>query len=347
MQQDRQLVAKMLASWGLETAMFKRVTSGHINETYFVRSTDGRYVLQRLSPIFGPEINLDIDAITIHLASAGLTTPRPVRTNDGQLWASDPEDRVWRMLTYIPGVVLERADDPARCYGAGQLLGRFHQALWDFDYTFQHRRLGVHDTERHLERLQEALQEHSGHQLIDQIEPVAHQILEIASGLKLPEGLPERIVHGDPKISNVVFGFHGEAICLVDLDTLARMPIPVELGDALRSWCCPHGEEAEGPLDMSYYFGALKGYAQTIGNLPTPPEREAIPAAVAVIAYELAARFCTDALEESYFGWDPARFRSAAEHNLIRARSQLALARSVRERLSEMESLIGKLWPLG
>jgi hypothetical protein len=205
----------------------------------------------------------------------------------------------------------------------------------------------VHDTERHLERLQEALDEHPGHQLIDQIAPVALLILDIASGLKLPEGLPDRIVHGDPKISNVVFGFHGEAICLVDLDTLARMSIPVELGDALRSWCSPHGEEAEGPLDMSYFFGALKGYAQTVGNLPTPPEREAIPTAVAVIAYELAARFCTDALEESYFSWDPDRFRSAAEHNLIRARSQLALARSVCDRLSEMESLIGKLWPLG
>ncbi len=58
---------------------------------------------------------------------------------------------------------------------------------------------------------------------------------------------------------------------------------------------------------------------------------------------ELAARFCTDALEESYFGWDASRFASAAEHNLVRARAQLSLARSIRASLPQLSALVDEL----
>ena len=34
------------------------------------------------------------------------------------------------------------------------------------------------------------------------------------------------------------------ALCLIDLDTLAHMPVALELGDALRSWCNPATEDA-------------------------------------------------------------------------------------------------------
>jgi hypothetical protein len=47
------------------------------------------------------------------------------------------------------------------------------------------------------------------------------------------------------------------------------------------------------------------------------------------VCVELAARFCVDAVEDRYFGWDSERFSSRREHNLVRARGQLALARSV------------------
>ena len=62
----------------------------------------------------------------------------------------------------------------------------------------------------------------------------------------------------------------------------------------------------------------------------TAAERRALPAGLETIALELSARFCADALRESYFGWDSARFGSRGEHNLVRARSQLSLAASVR-----------------
>jgi Ser/Thr protein kinase RdoA (MazF antagonist) len=333
----------VLAAWGLEGSAIAPITCGHINRTFRVEAPGGPLILQRLAPIFSAEVQEDIAAITEHLEHAGLLTPR-LRPAGDRLSVVDAQGGVWRALTFVAGQTLLRADSAERCRSAGELLGRFHAALWDCGHEFRHRRLGVHDTERHLARLRAALERHTAHPRHAEVAGVGRQILEAAAALQLPAGLPERVVHGDPKISNVLFGDDGRALCFVDLDTLARMALPLELGDALRSWCSPQGEEVEGPADLDFYRGALRGYATGLGGLATSDERRAIPAAAELIAVELAARFCIDALEESYFAWDPARYESACAHNLARTRSQVSLARSLRERLPEMERFASELW---
>jgi hypothetical protein len=55
------------------------------------------------------------------------------------------------------------------------------------------------------------------------------------------------------------------------------------------------------------------------------------------ISLELAARFCADALHESYFGWNPQKFPTRGAHNLVRARGQLAVSRSVAEQQAALE----------
>jgi hypothetical protein len=121
------------------------------------------------------------------------------------------------------------------------------------------------------------------------------------------------------------------------------MPIPVELGDAFRSWCSPQGEEAESPFKISFFKAGLLGWLSEIGDLPFEEELTAIAPTVEVIALELASRFCADALEESYFRWDKDRYPNACAHNLARTRSQLALARSVRSQLDNMQRIVDNL----
>jgi Ser/Thr protein kinase RdoA (MazF antagonist) len=334
---------ELLEAWGLGDARWTRVASGWINATFVVEPR--RFVLQRLNPIFGPEINEDIEAITSWLYEAGMITPRLVRTAAGGLHAEDDDGNVWRLMTYIEGRTLERADSPARCGSAGALVGRFHRALWSCDHVFRHRRPGIHDTPRHLAALRRALEAHGDHRLYGAIEPVGRAILAASEAIASPGELPGRVVHGDLKLTNIIFdAAGGEALCLVDLDTLARMPLPLEVGDALRSWCCPQGEDVEGPIEPGFYEAAIRGYAGGVGQLLPVEERRAIPGAVEQIAVELAARFCADALEESYFGWDRARFASAAEHNLQRARAQLSVARSVRAHLTRLRALTERAW---
>jgi Ser/Thr protein kinase RdoA (MazF antagonist) len=341
---ERNDVLDVLAAYPLHVRTLERVTAGHINVTYRVEADEGVFTLQGLHPVFGPEVNSDIDAVTAHLVARGVETPRLLRTIDGKLWTRGPGGRPWRVLTFVPGEVVLAAESPARCAAAGACLGRVHRALWDLDYDFVHRRPGVHDTPHHLARLRAALDAHREHRMIASIAPVARDVLAAAEGLGLPAGLPLRVVHGDPKISNFVFDARGTARAMIDLDTFSRMALPLELGDALRSWCSPHGEESGEPIDVDHFRASIEGYAATIGDLPTPDELEVIPLATALIAVELASRFCADALEERYFAWDQARFSSSADHNLVRARAQLALGRSVLARSPDLARAVRRAW---
>ncbi|HNC98496.1 MAG TPA: hypothetical protein PKW90_20360, partial [Myxococcota bacterium] len=107
------------------------------------------------------------------------------------------------------------------------------------------------------------------------------------------------------------------------------MSLEVELGDALRSWCNPVGEDSTDTFfDRSLFEAALRGY----GSLRplSAAQQDAIAGGVERICLELAARFCRDVWEDSYFGWNAERFPSRPAHNLYRARGQLSLGLSVR-----------------
>ena len=138
----------------------------------------------------------------------------------------------------------------------------------------------------------------------------------------------QRICHGDLKISNLHFNEEDEVCALLDLDTVAKMGLSVEMGDAWRSWCNRGGEDqSESQLDVAIFEASLRGYCRS--RRLTPREGEGLEWGPERIALELAARFLIDALEESYFGWDSSRFESRGDHNLLRGQGQLALASSV------------------
>ena len=137
-------------------------------------------------------------------------------------------------------------------------------------------------------------------------------------------------MHGDPKISNLLFAADGRGLCLVDLDTLAHGPLVPELGDAFRSWCNPGPEDApEAAFSLSLFAAALEGYAEHARAFITDEEAASIVDGTIMIYLELAARFAADALNEAYFGWSPERFASRGDHNLARASNQLAAARDL------------------
>lgn len=334
----------ILENWGIKNAKIEEVPSGHINRTWRVSAPGSLYALQWLNPIFAPELHLDIQAVTSRLAQQGLVTPRLLRTRWDKLWAGDEKTGVWRLFTWIKGETFLQAASAETCEEAGRLLGKFHSALWHFKHEFKFARLDVHNTQKHIFNLRKALEKHRDHAAFGRVSPVAQAILDDFSGLDLTICSPKRIVHGDPKLSNIIFAPDGKAICMVDLDTLARMPIALELGDALRSWCNPAGEEQEATFRTDFFLSALKGYAEVMAGLASKDDWQAIPRWTMVISLELAARFCTDALEESYFRWDEQRFESASEHNLLRARVQLALAHSIVQELEELEKINGDIW---
>jgi len=321
----------VLAAYGLAGARVEPLGNGLINETWLVESPAAeRYVLQRVNDMFPAAVNADIDALTRHLAASGVQTCRLVPAQDSALCV--PFDgQIWRLLTYIDGVSHDSLPTVGHARSAGALLARFHRSVDTLTHAFATERPGIHDTSRHLEFLRETLARRADHPEYAKIAALGNEILGAADSLPVLPPTPDRIVHGDPKINNILFARDSdEALCLIDLDTITRMPLPLELGDAMRSWCNPASEDDQyGEFSTALFESAIGGYADVARGWITGAESSAIVAATHSILIELGARFCADALNESYFGWNPARFASRSEHNQVRAAGQLTVARSL------------------
>jgi hypothetical protein len=347
-------LSDLLAAYRLPArgASAERAASGLIQTTYLVRLADGtRVVAQKTHPVFDPDgtgerLLGDIDAITAHLDACGLETPRLLRRGDDSLGWRDAEGKLWRLMTWLPGTTHDRVTRPAFAAEAAKLCAAFHAALAPLPHVFAFSRPGAHDTPAHLLRLEA----HSGDASApDEVRALADAILaEAMHRPALPAELPARITHGDLKISNVLFADDGTAHALIDLDTLGRLTLAYELGDALRSWCNPLGEDVvDTRFDLDVFAAAVHGYAEGAAAARfalAPGEPEAIVPGLVTISLELASRFCTDAFEDRYFGWNAAKFPSRREHNRVRAAGQLNLARAVLARRGEAEALCARVF---
>lgn len=333
---------------GLENATIDPLGHGLINQTFLLTTDDERFVLQRLSPIFAPEINHNIAAVTLAVGRAGLPTPRLVPTREGRLWLDLGAGGVWRVQSFVAGRVFDKLQSSAQARSASELVARFHRALdGGLDHHFVGLREGVHDTAKHLARLREALAAHVSHPLFAEVSALAQTIFAGAERLQPLPSLLARIGHGDLKLNNVLFAgdrvpASEEAVCLIDLDTVGPVLLAHEIGDAWRSWCNLSGEDATtAKVDLAVMAASFEGYASAIGRSLTKDERLALLGGVEWISLELASRFAADALNESYFGWEPGRYASRGEHNLVRARGQLALHEALLLCQRERRALLG------
>jgi Ser/Thr protein kinase RdoA (MazF antagonist) len=311
------------------------VAGSLVNRTWAVGSGPD-FALQLLAPQFGDVENARIEAVSGLLAEAGVAAPRLVRTDDEALSVAGPDGRRWRLLRWIPGRIHQTVPSPAHARSAARLVARFHDALVSAPAVAALPVTDFHDTEARMARLSEALSE-SG----DQIGQLGERILVAWRSLDDDQSLPRRPGHGDLKISNVVF--ESDACCavgLIDFDTLARYPLDAELGDAFRSWCNPAGEDTARPrLDLAIFEAVVAGYLGSSQSL-TADEKAHLVAGFARIALELAARFLTDAVEDTYFAWNPEVAPSRSAHNLLRAEGQAVLAAEVVRRRAELEAIV-------
>ncbi|MDH3587914.1 MAG: phosphotransferase [Gammaproteobacteria bacterium] len=316
------------------------IDSGLINQTFLMDADDEQFILQHLHPVFDAAVNRDIQAVTGHLRQQGLTTPLLIPCDDGAL-CCDYQGKIWRLLSYIPGRSFNAVTSPTIAYEAGHMAAQFHAALSDFDYNYRYSRGHVHDTPAHLTKLTRTLARHKGHRLYAEVQPLAEHVLEITERFSEIDKLPLRHCHGDLKISNIIFDEHSRAICLVDLDTVNRMAWPLEMGDALRSWCNPRTEvQLRASLDLEILDHVLTGYASAAPGWLSREEKQSLVMGLARICLELSARFLRDSLREAYFGWDNATYATRGDHNLARGRAMAALFDDVTQKRSAAEKIV-------
>ncbi len=302
---------------------------GATNTTYRVDRGGELFILQKMHAVFSRELIEDIDTVTKHLAGQGILTGQVIRTLDGRLFVEDA-DSWWRMFTYVTGNIFTAIEGEQMAESAGRLIGTWHQALANLEYDFKFQIPDFHNVELTLEKLAEILIECVHDAKYESLKPLALNVLKDYKSLPKIDNLPIRIIHGDLKISNVVFDENGEAVSIIDLDTFMHSTIAIEMGDALRSWCMPGGEDTDYVrFDRGIYDAALKGYFETAEFL-TEEEKASIPYGVKLITLELTARFIIDAFTESYFKLNSS-YPSLYEQNKKRAENQYAFFQSFSE----------------
>lgn len=316
---------------------------GLINKTYVLETLNNKYILQEVSPIFDVTIHDDCEVVGKHLQRHGMKAPSLVPTGEGDLFCRDNK-RVFRILTLIEGQSFHNIRSLKMAEQAGIIVGKFHQAVLDLDYEYRSQRRHGGDYPFHLGNLTAALKAHPNHDYFAKVEPLALQMIEHMRKLTLGLTTTMRHVHGDPKISNILFNDEDEAVCLVDFDTLSKHGWSLEIGDALRSWCNPYKEDdPSARVDLKIAEYALKGYGQQMKGMLS--DKELVEACIHAPAITLcvAIRYLTDVLNEKYWAYDSSRFARAAEHNWLRAQAMYRLFQDFIQHRAVLKDLINSL----
>ena len=195
-------------------------------------------------------------------------------------------------------------------------------------------RVGVHDTPRHLARLEEAVATHAGAPPGRRGRAARAQAIRAGAAAlpPLPALAAARLPRRSP--SSTTSCSRGRtppddarAVCLIDLDTVGPLSLAYELGDAWRSWCNRAGEDdVNAALDLEIMRASLDGYRRR-PRARARPRRAPRPrcSASSGSAWSWPPASPPTPSFESYFGWDAARFPGRGEHNLVRARGQWSL----------------------
>ncbi|KAB8332663.1 aminoglycoside phosphotransferase family protein [Scytonema tolypothrichoides VB-61278] len=249
---------------------------------------------------------------------------------------SYPEGSFWRAISFIEGAQsFDTMRDKSHATEVGYALGMFHNLISDLSPEKLVDTLeGFHITPLYLQHYEEVLAKTSPREspevkycleFVSDRTNVAH-VLENA---KATGNLPLRLMHGDPKINNVMFDTAtGQAVSVIDLDTVKPGLVHYDIGDCLRSGCNLAGEETEQwesvSFDTDLCQGILQGYLSVAKAFLTDNDYAYIYDAIRLIAFELGLRFFTDYLAGNVY------FKvKHSEHNLARALVQFQLTQSI------------------
>lgn len=309
----------------------RRIGNGHINATFLAVTESGKYTLQRINTGVFSDVEKMMDNIvrvTDHISKKAFTV-RPVKSTEGKYFYED-ESGVYRLMTYAEGELKERTTSPSDMETVGRGFGLFQYYLRDFHEPLYETIPDFHNTPKRVERLLSSAKRDSDRR--GKAESVIEEFLsmkalsdEITSPLFYGK-IPVRVTHNDTKINNLVIK-DGEPVCAIDLDTVMNGSILYDFGDALRSGGTTAPEDYPRSdavkADETFYEAFCKGFFSCDLQI-TENERKLFPISPAVMAYECGIRFLTDYLDyDAYFG---AQY---SEHNLIRAKNQLALVKDV------------------
>ena len=339
---------------------FKQNTAGLINKTFIVRSKEGdkvyHYVLQTVNTaVFThpKELIRNISSVTDFLrekikqsgGDASRETLCLIPTHDGALYYIDPDGKFWRMYNYIEGArTYDLVENDEMFYRCGKGFGHFQRLLADYPADTLYPTIPrFHDTPNRLCDFKRAIEENRAGRAAQVAREIAGYLAHadfcdcVTKYIENGE-VPVRVTHNDTKLNNIDC-HSGEAICVIDLDTVMPGSALYDFGDAIR-YGANNAVEDEKDLSKVYlrkdlFRAFTKGFLEEASSSLTERELALIPESAVLMTLECGMRFLGDYLNgDVYFG---IRY---PEHNLDRARTQLKLVNDMLANLDEMHAIV-------
>lgn len=334
-----------------------RCGSGHINETHVViaRTDAGRsrFILQRINKnVFHdpPSLMENVRRVTEHLQSR---VARPddclslVATTGGAIFHTDEQGEYWRMYRYLEGTQShDTVPSTTHAREAAYAFGRFLDQVRDLPGPPLRETIpGFHDTPARYAQLHEVADAdaHKRKTRCTSELDWAFENEELAASLVVlgqSGDVPERNVHNDTKINNVMFDVAtGRAKCVIDLDTVMPGLALYDFGDMVRSATMSAAEDepdlSRVTMRMDYFAALADGFLDATADFLNEAEVENLAVSGKIIAIEAGVRFLVD-----YLSGDEYFRTHRPGQNLDRCRAQFALARSMDRQLGEMMTAI-------
>ena len=335
-----------------ELISIKANTHGHINSTFISTFSDGgkqvKYTHQRINKSVFPhpdEVMENITAVTEHIrrkTGKENSTLTVVPARDGKPYSIDKDGEYWRTYIFIDDAAsYDRVPDENIAYNLGKGIGDFQNTLSDFPSSSL--RVVIprfHDMGMRFEQLRTAVRNDSEKRLASVEKEVSFLFDNEKRGSMIwnayaDKTLPWRVTHNDTKINNVLFSnTTGEAVCVIDLDTIMPGTALFDTGDMIRTACSTADEDEKDTEKMEFsiplYKALISGYMEEAHSFLTEDEKSLIKESGRMMAQIMAVRFLTDYLQgDTYYRTE------YPEHNLARARTQIKLIQSMDTRWRE------------
>ena len=332
-----------------------RIGNGHINSTLKVETDAGaEYVLQKINKhVFKDPVSLMKNAGSItDFIRQRVDDPRLalhfITTKDDKFYHQDEDGEFWRMYDFVGGFCLDTPECEEDFYQSALAFGRFQQLLSDFPAeTLTETIPEFHNTVDRYRQFKEAVAADPVGRLAGVREEVEFLLAREERGTQLQRmrengELPLRVTHNDTKLNNVLLDkATRKSLCVLDLDTVMPGLSVHDFGDSIRFGAATAAEDEKDvskmSMDLHLFEVYTRGFLEAAVAL-NDREIEMLPLGAYVMTLEVATRFLKDYLEgDHYFKVD------YPDHNLVRARTQIALVADMERKMADMERIVAQV----
>ncbi|RZK49124.1 MAG: aminoglycoside phosphotransferase family protein [Pedobacter sp.] len=351
-----EISADVLAAYGLDInrVNIEKLGLGHINQTFLISTASHqKYILQNINTLVftEPELisqNIALVSNYLKVNFPEYLFPAPLPALDGSTMIK-LDDQYWRMSPFISDSVSYLAvAEPKQAYEAAKQFGKLSRLLDGFDASQLNITIpGFHDLAWRFTQFQEALantdfkKRELAAQEIERTQHF-HYIVDFFESFQRRHDFPQRVMHHDTKVSNVLLRRDtNEGICVIDLDTLMPGKFISDLGDMMRTYLSAFSEEEEDldkiTIRIPFFEATIKGYLSEMAPYLTSTEKELVLFSGKYIIYMQAIRFLTDYLNGSIYY--PINHPT---HNLIRSKNQFKLLQELVKNEKILQDIINE-----